>query len=76
MSTFGSSRLQSVTSISSRSARSWKVSGVPHVAQKVRSAAGVEAKRDGVPCTKEKPCAGTLNHVTNGAPLARLQSVQ
>src|SRR5512144_2333358 len=73
---FGSSRLPTVTSIQLGSAVSWNVSAVPHAAQNVRVACGVERSSAGAPAVNAKASLRTVAQVTNGAPLVRRQMLQ
>ena len=65
-----------MTSTSSSERLDWNVSGVPHRGQKVRLPCAEERKLAGSPAEKAKSETGTLNHETNGAPLARRQIEQ
>src|SRR5580700_3033574 len=72
----GSSRLDSVTSISPARASLRYVSDVPHAAQKPRVTDGEEWYSASCPCTIEKFSAAKVPQGTIGAPIARRQLSQ
>ena len=71
----GSSRLQTVTSIS-ESPSSEKVSCVPQLPQNCRLAWSLDRKIFGMPRRMLKSAAATVNHATIGDPDTRWQVVQ
>ena len=65
-----------MTSISPGKRRDEKVSGVPQRGQNERVPSSDDEKEDGSPDTKVNAASGTVNHVTNAAPLVRWHIVQ
>jgi hypothetical protein len=54
----------------------WKVSGVPQPEQKVRTPRVEDRKLEGLPEVIRNAVSGTVNQVTNAAPLVRRQMEQ